>query len=119
MFLIQTSLHPDVESAVAPATEEEETPSTSLMACTLLLVIVTMLIGVTSEFLVGSIDGLSTSTGLPKEFIRVVLKPVYMARSDIAEGPIRIFSVEHPPGAHSDPYIWLHSPFTQRHIYWI
>ena len=48
---------------------------------------------------------------------RVVLKPVYMARSGITEGPTRIFSAEHAPGASSDPYIWLHSPFTRHHIY--
>jgi Ca2+:H+ antiporter len=65
----------DVEAARIPTeTEEEEQPKTSLVVCIATLIVVTVLVGVTSEFLVGSIDGLSTSTGLPKEFVGLICK---------------------------------------------
>jgi Ca2+/H+ antiporter len=47
------------------AAHEEEVPSINSFATVVLLGAVTALVAVTSEFLVGSIDGLSTKSGTP------------------------------------------------------
>lgn len=49
--------------------EEEETPQLSVWACAILLVSVTVLVAVTAEFLVGSINGLVASTPLSEEWV--------------------------------------------------
>jgi Ca2+:H+ antiporter len=59
----------DVETIHTAVEEEEETPSTSLVACIALLVTVTVLIAFTSEALVDSIDGTASKAHIKKEFI--------------------------------------------------
>jgi Ca2+/H+ antiporter len=56
---------PIVQGTIAAAAHEQETPNISLLATAVLLGAVTTLVAVTSEFLVGSIDGLSTKSGTP------------------------------------------------------
>jgi Ca2+:H+ antiporter len=71
----------DIEATPSPAaaTEEEEegeTPSISVLATVLLLIAVTVLVALTSEFLVDSIDGMSTKAHINKEFIGLILLPI-------------------------------------------
>jgi len=70
----------DVEAAnletQAKADEEEEEPTLSLLATIILLVVVTVLVAVTAEWLVDSIDGLTSSGGISKEFVGVILLPI-------------------------------------------
>jgi Ca2+:H+ antiporter len=65
-------LRPTDVEAGPPASAEDENPKTSWPVCLGTLLVVTVLIGVTSEFLVSSIDGLIKSTGLSKEFVGLI-----------------------------------------------
>lgn len=50
--------------------EEEEKPQLSVVACATLLILDTVLVGVTAEFLVSSIDGLTAANpSLSKEWV--------------------------------------------------
>ncbi|KAF8656800.1 hypothetical protein AX16_002352 [Volvariella volvacea WC 439] len=64
------------EGPTSDAEEEVETPSTSALAAIILLIIVTVLVAVTAEFLVDSIDGLTESGGIGKEFVGIILLPI-------------------------------------------
>ncbi|PHJ19851.1 calcium proton exchanger [Cystoisospora suis] len=55
---------------------DEEWPSMSWEAATLLLFIITLLISIHSEYLVGSIHDVVTTYGLPESFIGVILLPI-------------------------------------------
>ena len=70
--------HPDVEqpAVTEPDDEEdEEVPELSLTTAIVLLAVVTALVAVTAEWLVGSIDGLTRGGRISKEFIGLVLLP--------------------------------------------
>ncbi|OJA13175.1 hypothetical protein AZE42_12149 [Rhizopogon vesiculosus] len=68
---------PDVElGSHSPEKSEAEEPLMSVVACLWLLVIVTMLVAVTAEFLIDSIDGLTASEAISKEFVGVILLPI-------------------------------------------
>ncbi|KAG1750398.1 calcium proton exchanger [Suillus paluster] len=71
---------PDVEpgshSTASSETEASEQPLMSLAVCLWLLVGVTVLVAVTAEFLVDSIDGLTASGSISKEFVGVILLPI-------------------------------------------
>lgn len=54
----------------------EQTPELSLLVTLILLVVVTVLIGVTAEGLVHSIDGLASRGSISKEFIGLILLPI-------------------------------------------
>ena len=56
--------------------EEEEIPELSLPTTLGLLVIVTVLVAVTAEWLVSSIDGLASGGRISKEFIGLILLPI-------------------------------------------
>ncbi|KAK7690798.1 hypothetical protein QCA50_005898 [Cerrena zonata] len=56
--------------------EEEEQPSMSLPLTIALLIVVTVIVAVTAEFLVASIDGLTESGTISKEFVGVILLPI-------------------------------------------
>jgi len=56
--------------------EEIEKPEMSLQATIILLIIVTVLVAVTAEFLVGSIDGLTASGHISKGFVGLILLPI-------------------------------------------
>ncbi|KAG1838365.1 calcium proton exchanger [Suillus subalutaceus] len=79
-----TSFHPsDANPDVEPGTRsiisvemEPEQPLMSLAVCLWLLVAVMVLVAVTTVFLVDSIDGLTSSGLINKEFISVILLPM-------------------------------------------
>ncbi|KAI0787930.1 Sodium/calcium exchanger protein-domain-containing protein [Fomes fomentarius] len=56
--------------------DEEETPQMSVPLTIALLVVVTVLVAVTAEFLVDSIDGLTDSGHISKEFVGIILLPI-------------------------------------------
>jgi Ca2+:H+ antiporter len=64
------------EAAHIAAQDDEEVPTISILACTILLAAVTALVALTSEFLVDSINGLSVKSGIGKEFIGLILLPI-------------------------------------------
>ncbi|KAJ7508039.1 Sodium/calcium exchanger protein-domain-containing protein [Mycena galericulata] len=69
---------PENEDAQAADTAEDEpeTPQLSGWACLSLLLVVTVLVAITAEFLVGSINGLTASGVLSKEFVGIILLPI-------------------------------------------
>ena len=56
--------------------EDEEVPELSLSMTVGLLVAVTVLVAVTAEWLVDSIDGLAAGGAISKEFIGLILLPI-------------------------------------------
>lgn len=69
--------NPDMEPGTHSSVETEaEQPLMSLAVCLWLLVVVTTLVAVTAEFLVDSIDGLTSSGSINKEFVGVILLPI-------------------------------------------
>lgn len=56
--------------------EDEEIPELSLPMTLGLLVVVTALVAVTAEWLVDSIGGLASGSGISKEFIGLILLPI-------------------------------------------
>ncbi|KIK63139.1 hypothetical protein GYMLUDRAFT_41459 [Collybiopsis luxurians FD-317 M1] len=59
-----------------PEEEEEESPQMSLFTTIVLLVIVTVLVAVTAEWLVDSIDGLTSTGKISEEFVGIILLPI-------------------------------------------
>ncbi|KAF8557435.1 calcium/proton exchanger, partial [Imleria badia] len=55
---------------------EEEKPQMSVAVSFVLLVVITVFVSVTANFLVDSIDGMTESTGISKEFVGVILLPI-------------------------------------------
>ncbi|KAF8071716.1 calcium/proton exchanger [Lyophyllum atratum] len=70
----------DVENGTVNAgeedEEEEETPQMNVWMTIGLLCVVTVLVAVTAEWLVRSIDGLTESGGISKEFVGIILLPI-------------------------------------------
>ncbi|KAG9010444.1 hypothetical protein FRB94_010407 [Tulasnella sp. JGI-2019a] len=56
--------------------DEEEQPQISVWACAILLVSVTVLVAITAEFLVSSINGLVDNTPLSEEWVGLILLPI-------------------------------------------
>ncbi|KAL5526119.1 hypothetical protein ACEPAG_7457 [Sanghuangporus baumii] len=56
--------------------EETETPSLSFPVCIGLLAVVTVLVAVTAEFLVDSIDKFTTDSGISKQWVGLILLPI-------------------------------------------
>jgi len=56
--------------------EEAEEPQLSVLLTVMLLVVVTVLVAVTAEWLVNSIDGLTASGAISKEFVGLILLPI-------------------------------------------
>ena len=56
--------------------EEMETPSLSFPMCVGLLGVVTVLVAVTAEFLVDSIDNFTTDSGISKQWVGLILLPI-------------------------------------------
>jgi Ca2+:H+ antiporter len=68
---------PDVESSAGQEEDvEEEIPKLSVPVTVILLVVVTVLVAVTAEWLVDSIDGLASGGSISKEFIGLILLPI-------------------------------------------
>ncbi|KAJ7135717.1 Sodium/calcium exchanger protein-domain-containing protein [Mycena epipterygia] len=55
---------------------ENESPQMNGWVCLGLLIVVTVLVAVTAEFLVGSINGLTASGVITKEFVGIILLPI-------------------------------------------
>ncbi|KAL1700241.1 hypothetical protein EV121DRAFT_264313 [Schizophyllum commune] len=66
----------DLEAQHEEDDEEEETPQLSLAMCLFLLIVVTVIIAVTAEWLVDSIDGMVEGGGISEEFVGVILLPI-------------------------------------------
>jgi Ca2+:H+ antiporter len=56
--------------------EEEEEAELTMWGAVIVLLVVTGLVGFTAEVLVDSIDGFASNTGVPKEFIGLILLPI-------------------------------------------
>ncbi|KAL4064514.1 calcium proton exchanger [Scleroderma citrinum] len=56
--------------------EKEEQPQMSVAVSLGLLVAITVLVAITAEFLVDSIDGMTSGGGITKEFVGVILLPI-------------------------------------------
>ncbi|GJE96599.1 calcium proton exchanger [Phanerochaete sordida] len=67
--------HPDPEQA-AEEVEEVEEPMLTIPMTIGLLAVVTVIVAVTAEFLVSSIDGLTSTGNISKEFVSLVLLPI-------------------------------------------
>ncbi|KAH8994976.1 calcium/proton exchanger [Lactarius akahatsu] len=65
----------DAEAGLAEE-EEEEKPQMSSQMAIALLVVVTVIVAITAEFLVDSIDGLTASGNISKEFVGLILLPI-------------------------------------------
>ncbi|KAF4571314.1 hypothetical protein EYR36_008643 [Pleurotus pulmonarius] len=65
-----------VGNASGEDSEEEEKPQLSVWMTVGLLVVVTVLVAVTAEWLVDSIDGLTEGGTISKEFVGVILLPI-------------------------------------------
>ncbi|KAK0223167.1 calcium/proton exchanger [Armillaria fumosa] len=67
----------DIESGCANLKEEEaEQPQLGVWVTVGLLVVVTVLVAVTAEWLVDSIDGMTNNSVISKEFVGVILLPI-------------------------------------------
>jgi Ca2+:H+ antiporter len=55
---------------------EEEVPTMNIWSAVVLLVIATVLVGVTSEWLVDSLDGFTSQYGVSKTFVGLILLPI-------------------------------------------
>ncbi|KAI5892071.1 calcium/proton exchanger [Schizophyllum commune H4-8] len=66
----------DLEAQHEEDDEEEEIPQLSLAMCLFLLIVVTVIIAVTAEWLVDSIDGMVEGGGISEEFVGVILLPI-------------------------------------------
>ncbi|KZT29881.1 calcium/proton exchanger [Neolentinus lepideus HHB14362 ss-1] len=69
----------DVETGVShedEEKEEEEVPQLNVFMSVALLVVITVLVAVTAEFLVDSIHGLTESGAISQEFVGMVLLPI-------------------------------------------
>ncbi|KAG6917011.1 hypothetical protein DXG01_004276 [Tephrocybe rancida] len=66
----------DVESGTSIAKEETETPQMNLWATIGLLGTVTVLVAITAEWLVDSINGMTDSGTIGKEFVGIILLPI-------------------------------------------
>jgi len=75
---IPTETQTDIEanSAEAEEEEEEEAPKMSVGMTVCLLVLVTVFVAITAEWLVDSIDGLTQSGTISKEFVGIILLPI-------------------------------------------
>ncbi|KAF5337584.1 hypothetical protein D9758_016837 [Tetrapyrgos nigripes] len=62
--------------AVSEAEEEEEEPVIGRLTALSLLFAITAVVGVTAEFLVSSLDGMTSQGPLSKQFVSVILLPI-------------------------------------------
>ncbi|KAF9046923.1 calcium/proton exchanger [Hymenopellis radicata] len=77
----ESTIHDEPDEAEPSSTQthiedEEETPQLSVGMTIGLLVVVTVLVAVTAEWLVDSIDGMTNKGGISKEFVGVILLPI-------------------------------------------
>ena len=70
---IQSTIH---EAETEEPETDTEIPDMSIIGSILLLTLVTLMVAMCSEFLVNSIDYLSSSWGLSRDFIGIILLPI-------------------------------------------
>jgi len=77
-LLFQLKTHPEAfaSSKEEGEDEEEEEAQLTVPVAVLVLLVSTLIVAVCSEGLVGSIEGVSESFGLPRNFIGIVLLPI-------------------------------------------
>ena len=66
----------DAENPAAGAEHEAEEPSMGALSAAAVLVVVTLLVAICAEYLVGSIDDLVESANISKSFIGLILIPI-------------------------------------------
>lgn len=71
-----TSAHHQTATSTSDDDEEEETPKVKALFALCLLLGVTAITGVTAEFLVDSVNGLTETTSISKEFVGLILFPL-------------------------------------------
>jgi Ca2+:H+ antiporter len=81
--------------------EEEEKPLVKAIFALVLLLAVTGITGVTAEFLVSSINGVTESTSMSPEFVGMILLPI------VGNGEHPAFSRLIPVNRHTDPCSYL------------
>lgn len=74
--LFEEANESDTENADGSDAEEEEHRILSPLAATVALILVTILVAVCADYLVGSIDSIVEKTGMSKTFIGLVLIPI-------------------------------------------
>ena len=75
--MFEETVGTDVENADAtPNEEDEEEPLLTPLAATVALILVTILVAICADYLVGSIDSIVQKTGMSKTFIGLVLIPI-------------------------------------------
>lgn len=74
--LFEEANNSDTENATGEDVEEEEERLLSPWAATVALIIVTILVAICADYLVGSIDSIVQKTGMSKTFIGLVLIPI-------------------------------------------
>jgi Ca2+:H+ antiporter len=74
--LFEEANNSDAENATGEDVEEEEERLLSPWAATVALIIVTVLVAICADYLVGSIDSIVQKTGMSKTFIGLVLIPI-------------------------------------------
>ncbi|KAF8348827.1 Calcium/proton exchanger [Amanita rubescens] len=70
------SAHRDEEQGDVDSEDEDEIPEMSFLATLFLLAVVTVLVAVTAEWLVDSINGLTASGKIQQEFVGLILLPI-------------------------------------------
>lgn len=76
---LASAIASDVETGTfesETAVEEEEVPQLSVLVTVILLACVTVLVAITAEWLVDSINGLASTGKISKEFIGLILLPI-------------------------------------------
>ncbi|EJU04647.1 calcium/proton exchanger [Dacryopinax primogenitus] len=66
----------EAHEETSEAGEEPEYPTMNFATCVILLIVVTVLVGVTAEFLVDSIDGVTATGHISEEWVGLILLPI-------------------------------------------
>lgn len=74
--LFEEANNSDPENATGEEEEEEEERLLSPWAATVVLIVITVLVAICADYLVGSIDGIVQKTSMSKTFIGLVLIPI-------------------------------------------
>lgn len=77
MYLFfQLRSHGDMFSGSANESDHVDTPALTVWEASFVLLVVTLLVSVCANYLVGSIEGLVETTGISKTFVGIILIPI-------------------------------------------